>query len=190
MSDEHLLETPLDGRVVYRGSYLSLRVDRVRDAAGATHTREVVEHPGAVAIVAVDGGEVLFVRQFRHAAGQVMLEIPAGTLDRLPDGSIEPPDTAAPRELAEETGVRAARWRKIGTFWTAPGFASEEMHLYLASDLHPLEDYAGPEPDEHLELVRLPWREAVARCVRGEIHDAKTIVGLLTLARLIDAGAL
>ena len=190
MSDEHLAETPVDQRVVYQGSYLSLRVDHVRDAGGATRTREVVDHPGAIAVVAVDGGDVLLVRQFRHPAGQVLLELPAGTLDRRPDGTIEPPDAAAPRELAEETGFRAASWRRLGTFWTAPGFASEEMHLYLARGLHPLDGYAGPEPDEHLELVRLPWREAVARCERGEIHDAKTIAGLLLFARLAEAGAL
>lgn len=190
MNDSDLVETPLDRRVVYEGGYLSLRVDHVRDASGVVHTREVVEHPGAVAMLALDEGDVFFVRQYRHAAGQLMLEIPAGTLDRQPDGSIEAPDLAAARELAEETGFQAAHWRLLGTFWTAPGFASERMHLYLARGLRPVADYAGPEPDEHLELVRLPWREALARCLRGEFRDAKTIVGVLRLAWLAESGEL
>jgi ADP-ribose pyrophosphatase len=121
---------------------------------------------------------------------KVILEIPAGTLDRLPDGSIEDPTLAAPRELGEETGHRAGTWRLLGRFWTAPGFTEERMHLYLATDLEPLAEYRGPDIDEYLDLVRLPWREAVAMAEAGEIEDAKTLLGLLWLARLADAGEL
>jgi ADP-ribose pyrophosphatase len=124
------------------------------------------------------------VRQFRAAVGQTLLEIPAGTRDRHEDGSFEDPDRTAPRELAEETGHQAAEWRKLGIFYTAPGFATEEMHLYLARGLTAIPDYAGPDADEHLDVVRLPWRQAVQLAVEGEIRDAKTLVALLWLDRL------
>jgi ADP-ribose pyrophosphatase len=115
-----------------------------------------------------------------------MLEIPAGTLDRVePAGTIEDPERAAPRELEEETGYRAASWRKLATFWTVPGFASELMHLYLATDLAPAhKDRLGPDEDERLDLVRMPFDEAIAAVERGEICDAKSIVGLFWVARL------
>jgi ADP-ribose pyrophosphatase len=149
-----------------------------------------VEHPGAVCIVPILDEDVLMVRQYRTPIGKVLLELPAGTLDRLPDGSIEEPDRAAPRELGEETGYRAASWRPLGSFWSAPGFTEELMHLYLATDLVPLAEYSGPDADERLEVRRVPWREAVAWAEAGEIRDAKSLVGLLRLARLADAGEL
>ena len=124
------------------------------------------------------------VRQWRVAAGQALLEIPAGTLDVADDGSIEDPDLAARRELEEETGMRAGTWRLLARFYTAPGFTSELMHLYLATDLRPADGHRlGPDEDEHLLLERLPWRDALAAAERGEIADAKSLVGLLWLAR-------
>jgi ADP-ribose pyrophosphatase len=122
-----------------------------------------------------------------------MLEIPAGTLDFVDraKGVVEDHALAAPRELEEETGYRAGSWRRLGEFWTAPGFATELMHLYFATNLRPAHDEAdrlGPDEDEHLELVRLPWRDAVDAATSGRIVDAKSIVGLLWLARLKDAG--
>ncbi len=190
MPDEHLIETSVDRRVVHEGRFITFRVDTIEDPDGRRHTREVVAHPGAIVVIPLLGEEVLMVRQFRHPVGRVILELPAGTLDRMPDGSTEPPDDAAPRELGEETGHRAGTWRSLGRFWTAPGFTDELMHLYLATDLEPIEGYSGPDVDEHLEVVRFPWREAVAMVERGQIQDAKTIVGLLRLARLADAGGL
>jgi ADP-ribose pyrophosphatase len=190
MSDEHLIERTLERRILHEGRFITFRIDTIEDADGGTHTREVVAHPGAVCVIPVLAAEVLMVRQFRTPIGEVLLELPAGTLDRRPDGSIEPPDEAAPRELGEETGYRASRWRKLGEFWTAPGFADERMHLYLASELEPLEGYQGPDVDERLELRRLDWHTAVAMAADGRITDAKSIIGLLRLARLVDAGEL
>lgn len=143
-----------------------------------------------MAIVALDEEDrVLLVRQWRTAAGRAMLEIPAGTLDVDAAGSIEDHAMAAPRELEEETGHRATRWRLLASFWTAPGFATELMHLYLATGLSStLEDRLGPDADERLDLVRLPWREAVGLAVDGSIVDAKSILGLLWLERLKAAG--
>jgi ADP-ribose pyrophosphatase len=188
MDDSRLLERTIDRRVVLEGGYLTVRVDTIEDAEGRRHKRELVIHPGAVAILAIDQGQVLMVRQFRTPVGRVLLEIPAGTLDRQPDGSIEDPEVAAPRELGEETGFSAASWRKIGRFFTAPGFASEEMHLYVAADLSPIPGYAGPETDERLDLRRIPWREAVELAENGTIVDAKSICGLFWLDRLVSRG--
>jgi ADP-ribose pyrophosphatase len=190
MSDEHLREDVVARRLVHEGKFMRFRLDTIRGPDGREHSREIVDHPGAVAVLPLLGDELLLVRQWRLAADRAMLEIPAGTLDRRDDGTIEPPDEAAPRELAEETGHTARTWRKLGRFWTAPGFATEEMHLYLATDLVPVEGYAGPEPDERLDLVRVPWRDAVDMVETGGIVDAKTLVGLLWLARLSDRGEL
>jgi ADP-ribose pyrophosphatase len=188
MDDRRLLEKTVEQRVVLEGGYLTVRVDTIEDAEGRRHRRELVIHPGAVAILAIDRGEVLMVRQYRTPVGRVLLEIPAGTLDRAPDGSIEDPEVAAPRELGEETGFSAASWRKIGRFFTAPGFASEEMHLYLATDLTPIPGYAGPEIDERLDLRRVPWQQAVLFAENGTIADAKSICGLFWLDRLVSRG--
>jgi ADP-ribose pyrophosphatase len=138
--------------------------------------------------VAIDPDDnVLLVHQWRTPARQVLLEIPAGTLD-VDDatGETEDPDLAARRELEEETGYRAETWQKLAEFWTAPGFASEKMHLYLATDLVPAhpDERLGPDEDEHLRLERRPFTEAVEALERGEIADAKSIAALLWAARL------
>ncbi len=185
-----LAESVVASRVIHRGHYLELRLDTIERADGTRHEREVIGHPGAVAVVALDDEErVLLVRQWRLPAGRALLEIPAGTLDRDPaTGTVEDPQRAAPRELEEETGYRADRWERLGSFWTAPGFATELMHLYVATGLRPADgDRLGPDEDEALELVRLPWREAVAAAEAGEIADAKSIVGLFWLARRMEA---
>ena len=186
-SDHHLRETIVATEVLHRGHYLTFRIDTVERADGTRAQREICGHPGAVAILALDADDrVLLVRQWRTAAGGTLVEIPAGTLDVDPTtGEIEDHASAAPRELEEETGQRAGSWRHLTSFWTAPGFATELMHLYLATDLRPAhEDRLGPDEDERLELVRMPWPEAVRAVERGEFADAKSILGLLWLARL------
>jgi len=188
-SDDPLEEQVVDTRLVHRGRYLDVRIDTIRRADGSTGTRDVVRHPGAVAVLALDeDSRLLLVRQWRIPAGRAMLEIPAGTLD-VHEGVTEDPDIAARRELEEETGSRASTWRRLASFWTAPGFATELMYLYLAEDLRDAdEDRRGPDADERLELERVPWPEAVAMAERGEIADAKSLVGLFWLARRRGAG--
>jgi ADP-ribose pyrophosphatase len=187
-SEDDLREDLVESRVLHTGRYLTFRVDTVRRADGTTATRDVAGHPGAVAVVAVDDQDnVLLVRQYRHPAGAVLLEIPAGTLDPDPsrEGGVEDPADAAVRELEEETGYRAEHWQLLTSFWTAPGFATEEMYLYLATGLRPAHaDRRGPDEDERLNVVSVPWRVALAMAEQGEIHDAKSLVGLLWLSRL------
>ncbi len=188
-AEAELREETVASRVVHRGRTMTFRVDTVERPDGTRHGREIVGHPGAVAIVAIDAlDRVLLVRQYRTAAARTLLEIPAGTLDVDPvTGAVEDPDLAAPRELEEETGVRADTWRKLGVFWTAPGFATELMHLYLATGLRPARgDRLTPDDDEALQLVRVSLAEAVAAAEDGRIVDAKSIVGLLRVARLAD----
>jgi ADP-ribose pyrophosphatase len=138
-------------------------------------------------VIAIDDDDrVLLVRQWRTPAAAVLLEIPAGTLDVDDAGETEDPDLAARRELEEETGYRAGTWQKLAAFWTAPGFASERMHLYLATDLVPAhpDERLGPDEDEHLRLERRPFVDALAAVDTGEIADAKSIAGLLWVDRL------
>ncbi len=189
---EELRERLLDSRVLHRGHYLTFRIDRVERPDGTVAVRDVCGHPGAVSVLALDDDErLMLVRQWRHPAGRALLEIPAGTLDIDPvTGAIEDHALAAPRELEEETGMRAGEWQLLTSFWTAPGFATELMHLYLATGLSPAnDDRLGPDEDERLHLVKMPWRQAVAMAMAGEIEDAKSLVGLLWLARVMEADA-
>jgi ADP-ribose pyrophosphatase len=163
----------------------------VERADGTRAVRDIAGHPGAVAIVALDDeGRVALVRQWRLPAGRALLEIPAGGLDVAADGTKEDPLLAAPRELEEETGLRARTWRPLAEFYTAPGFTDELMFLSLATELEPVADDGrlGPDEDERLILEWRPWREAVAAARNGEICDAKSIVGLLLLERMIERG--
>ncbi|HEY7024849.1 MAG TPA: NUDIX hydrolase [Candidatus Limnocylindrales bacterium] len=182
---EHLVER----HVVHKGTYMEFAVDTVRGADGRNHTRDVVLHPGAVTIVAIlPDRQVLLVRQYRHAAGEALLELPAGTLDRQPDGSMEDRLLAAKRELTEETSYHAGKWRQLSTFFTAPGFASELMTMFLATEVSEDPDYKGPDPDERLELQRMPFNEALALARNNQFRDAKTILGLFEVEALARAG--
>jgi ADP-ribose pyrophosphatase len=189
--DDPLRERLIDSEVLRQGRILEFRVDTIQTADGHRSTREIAGHPGGVCMVAIDPEDrVLFVRQWRHAIGGPLLEIPAGTLDRGRDGTIEDHALAAARELEEETGSRAARWEYLGGFYTAPGFTSEQMHLYLATDLHAADgETLHPDEDERLELYPIPFADALAMAERGEIRDAKSLVALFWVARLRGAGA-
>ena len=185
--DDPLEEQVVESETVHRGRYLEFRVDTIERADGSRGTRDVVGHPGAVAVLALDArGRLLLVRQWRIPARQALLEIPAGTLD-IEDGGTEDPDVAVRRELEEETGHRATTWRRLASFWTAPGFASELMHLYLATGLDGVaddDDRLTPDEDERLELSRVTIDEALVLVDTGVISDAKTILGILWLDRL------
>jgi ADP-ribose pyrophosphatase len=161
---------PDETRTVYEGGLLSVTVER-----WGAHEREIVEHPGAVAIVAVDReGCVTLVRQLREATRAHLLELPAGTLERG-----ESPLECARRELAEETGLTGDDWREAATFWTTPGFCRERMTLFVAEGVQP--GQARPDEDESFELVRWPVEEVGERL--GEVEDAKTLAGLLLYLR-------
>ncbi|HUZ02507.1 MAG TPA: NUDIX hydrolase [Thermomicrobiaceae bacterium] len=176
-------EEMVDSRREFDGKLIRVRVDTVRLPDGSERRREVAEHPGAVAILPVlPGGELVLVRQYRYAVGRTLLEVPAGT--REPDESTE---ACAHRELAEETGFRASNLRELVRFYVSPGWATEELVAYVASDLEPGE--ARPEDDERLEVVAVRPEEVSDLIARGEIGDAKTIVALLAhLGLRLDTG--
>jgi len=158
---------PDESRVVYDGKLVDVTLER-----WGKYEREIVEHPGAVAVVAVDrDGMLTLVRQRREAARKELLELPAGTLE---DG--ESPLDCARRELEEETGLTGGSWRERAVFYTTPGFCRELMHLFFAEGVEP--GPSRPEDDEQLELVRWPKADLESRL--REIEDAKTLVGLLT----------
>jgi ADP-ribose pyrophosphatase len=159
----------------FSGKLISVRVDRVELANGHTATREVVDHPGAVGILAWDGARLAMVRQWRHPAGEAMLEIPAGTLDPG-----EAPRATAERELGEECGLAAATWEQGPSFFTAPGFCTERLSLFLATDLRE-DTFESPE-DEELEMEWLPLADAIAAVDDGRVIDAKSVAGILWLA--------
>jgi ADP-ribose pyrophosphatase len=185
-----LEEQVVERALIHRGRYLEFRVDTIERADGSRGTRDVVGHPGAISVLALDDDDrLLLVRQWRIPAGRAMLEIPAGTLD-VHDGVTEDPDLAARRELEEETGHRATTWRRLSSFWTAPGFATELMHLYLATGIAGADDddRLTPDEDERLELRHVTIDEALALVDAGEISDAKTILGILWLDRLRRSG--
>jgi ADP-ribose pyrophosphatase len=158
---------------VYEGRVVNLRVDRVRLPGGRITTREIVEHRGAVAIVALDEGEnVLLVSQFRSAVGEELLELPAGTLEPGEDTR-----TCAFRELQEETGYVAEHLEELYVFYASPGFSDERIWLYLASGLE--QRTQDTEGDEVIEVVKLPLDKALEMVRMGEICDGKSILGLI-----------
>ena len=163
----------LESRRIYEGRTISLRVDTLAIDGGETVPREVVEHKGAVVIVALDSkGNVLLVRQYRHPTGERLLELPAGTLEHG-----EEPMATAIRELQEETGFFPETIVPAGSFYTAPGFCTELMHLFFARDLRP--QSLPADIDEDIELVPTGLGRAKELVLSGEIKDAKSIVGIL-----------
>ncbi|MGB3696975.1 MAG: NUDIX hydrolase [Gordonia sp. (in: high G+C Gram-positive bacteria)] len=170
----------VSSRTEYAGAILALRVDEVTMPGGRTARREVVEHHGAVAVVARDDdGRIAMVRQYRHPLGRRLLELPAGLLDGGPD---EDPLTAAQRELAEEADLAADRWQTLVDLAVSPGFTDEALRVYLAEGLHHLD--AAPRHDEEADLVVewIPLAEAVALALSGQIVNATAAAGVLALA--------
>ncbi|MBC7229551.1 MAG: NUDIX hydrolase [Actinobacteria bacterium] len=175
-------EETLERRTVFEGKVVRLYLDRVLLPDGREAEREVVLHRGAVGMVALDGeGHVFLVRQYRHAPGEHLVEIPAGKLDAGED-----PLECARRELQEEVGCAAESWHLLASFYTSPGFSDEVLHLYLARGLTRGE--AAPDEDEFLEVMRVPLEDALAMVARGEIRDSKTVAGI-ALASLYLAGS-
>jgi ADP-ribose pyrophosphatase len=187
-ADAALEQKVLERSVVHRGRYLTMERLIARTPGGDDVIRDIVVHPGAVVIAPLDSqGQLLLVTQYRLPAGGALLELPAGTLDEH-DGEVEDPLAAAHRELEEETGFRAGSMERIGGFWSAPGFSTEYLTLYLATDLHAAgEDRLAPDLDEDLRLVVLPLADAVEAVEAGLIEDAKSIAGILQVARRLGA---
>jgi ADP-ribose pyrophosphatase len=159
-------------RSIYQGKVLHLTVEDVKLPNGATARLEIAHHPGGAAIVAIDSSNrVCLLRQYRHAAGDWIIELPAGKLDNR-----EPPLQCAQRELAEEAGVDARHWESLGDFLSSPGVLTEVIHVFLARDLHPSD--ARPEDHEVFQVHWTPLDEALALAASGRIRDGKTLVGL------------
>jgi 8-oxo-dGTP pyrophosphatase MutT (NUDIX family) len=164
--------TPIASQHVHTGRIIQVSTERLLYNNGREYDLDFVRHPGAAAVVAVDGsGRVCLVRQYRHGVEDFLWEIPAGKLDPG-----EAPEACAVRELAEETGVQARRWTPLGQFLPAPGIFTEVIHLYLARDL--TVGAPAPDADEELEIQWLPIEEAAGMVLRGEWSDGKTGLAL------------
>ena len=173
----------ISSKLSYKGKVFSVFTDKVLEPSGNINTRDVIRHNGSVVILAVDESknpkdpDIIFERQYRHAAGQFLIELPAGR--------VEPNEStlaAAKREMIEETGYRAKRWTLLTKYFASPGFLGEWMQLYLARDIR--EGASKPEADENIEVFRMPLSEALALVAANKIHDGKTLIGLM----LYDAG--
>ncbi|MBE7010445.1 MAG: NUDIX hydrolase [Ruminococcaceae bacterium] len=168
-----LIEKTISQEEIFKGKIITLRRDTVSLPNGSEATREVVEHPGGVAVVAVnDDGEVYMVRQFRYPFGEVIMEIPAGKLDAGED-----PFACCVRELEEETGLSAQKYDYLGKFMVSPGFCREWIHIYLARELSVGD--AHLDPDEFLEVEKIPMDTLMDMVMHNELQDGKTVIGIL-----------
>ena len=179
--DRNLKERRLSREDRFTGRILTVHVDTVELPNGGTALREVADHPGGVAVLALDGeNNVLTVTQYRYPFGRTLLEIPAGKLD----GPGEDPYEAGLRELREETGAVPGRYESLGRILPSPGCYGEILHLYLARDLRMEEQQL--DEDEFLNVERVPFEEMVRRCLSGEIEDAKTVAAVLKAKILLN----
>lgn len=177
-----LYERTISSETIYRGKIVNLRVDQVELPNGNSTSREVVEHAGAVAVVPVtEKNEIIMVRQYRYPAGRVLLEVPAGRIEKGED-----PAFCAERELREETGFKAGEMSLLYSYYTTPGFSDEKLHLYLARELVQLG--SRPDEDEFINIDCVPIEKALEMVDRGEIIDAKSIIGVLAAKREIAKG--
>jgi ADP-ribose pyrophosphatase len=179
----------ISSKLAFKGKVFSVVSDKVEEANGHIHTRDVIRHNGSVVILAVDESkdpldpEIVFERQYRHAAGRTLIELPAGRCE-----AHESPLAAAKRELIEETGYRAKRWTLLTKYFASPGFLGEWMQIYLARGIRP--GVAAPEPDETIEVFRLSLSEALALVTSQKIYDGKTLIGLLLYDAARRSGSL
>jgi ADP-ribose pyrophosphatase len=173
----------VSSKLSFKGRVFNVYTDTIEEPDGHRHIKDVIRHNGSVVMLAVDertnpaDPDVILERQYRHAAGQYLIELPAGSRD-----AGEAPLAAAKRELIEETGYRAKKWTMLLRYFASPGFLGEWMQIYLARDIR--EGVATPELDEHIEILRMPLSQAMKMVAEGKIHDGKTLVGL----SLYDAG--
>ncbi len=159
----------------FQGRAFKLRLDYLQTPDGRDVVYEIIEHPGAVTIIPLDEEHrILFIKQYRPATGEVLLELPAGTLNPGED-----PQVCAEREVREETGMAARQMEKLGELWLAPGYSTEKLRFFLATGLYesPLEQ----DDDEFIEVERIPYLDALEMAARGEIVDGKSLAGLLLL---------
>jgi ADP-ribose pyrophosphatase len=167
--------------IIHEGRKIKVAIDTSTGPNGETIRRDLILHPGAVVILPViDRNHICLLRNHRFVIGETLWEVPAGTLEPG-----EPVETAAARELEEETGYSANRWRKLGHFFPSPGCMNEKMHLFVAEDLTP--GPARPEPDEELEAKTVAWSDALRMATDGTIHDLKTVAAILMWERLRGA---
>jgi ADP-ribose pyrophosphatase len=168
----------ISSKLAYKGKVFSVFTDKVQEPGGHINTRDVIRHNGSIVILAVDESQdpndpdIILERQYRHATGQTLIELPAG---RVEPG--EATLAAAKRELIEETGYRAKRWTLLTRYFASPGFLGEWMQIYLARNIR--EGIATPEPDENIQVFRLKLSQALALAAANKIHDGKTLIGLL-----------
>ena len=173
----------LSSKTVYSGKVFWVTSDEVLEPGGIRARRDVVRHNGSVVILAIDDRknpddpDVLLIRQYRHAAGQFLLELPAGRIE--PGEKLMP---AAKRELLEETGYRAKRWSRLVQYYASPGFVAESMDILLAEDLVAAPGEGTPDEDEHIEVHPTPLSEAVRLALTGKLHDGKSLIGVLYYA--------
>ncbi len=174
------IEKTMKSEKIYEGKVLNLRIDTVELPDKKYSKREIVEHPGAVAIAPItDDGHVILVKQYRKAIEKEILEIPAGKIEIGED-----PKSCAIRELKEETGITAEKVELMFEYYTSPGFCDEKMYFFIAKDL--VEGEAKPDTDEYIEVEKIKLEELVAKVNKGEIVDSKTIIGILTANRIIN----
>jgi len=179
----------ISSKLSYKGKVFSVFTDKVEEPGGSINTRDVIRHSGSVVILAIDESQdpknpiVILERQYRHAAGQFLLELPAGRIE--PN---EAPLAAAKREMIEETGFRAKRWSLMCKYFASPGFLGEWMQIYLARDIR--EGTAQPEADEQIEILRLPLSQVLNLIAENKIHDGKTLIGIISLDQAIRNGSL
>jgi ADP-ribose pyrophosphatase len=173
----------LSSKTVYQGKVFWVTSDEVLEPGGIRARRDVVRHNGSVVILAIDDRknpddpEVMLIRQYRHAAGQFLMELPAGRIE--PGEKLLP---AAKRELLEETGYRAKKWTKLVRYYASPGFVAESMDILLAEDLVHAPGEGTPDEDEHIEVHPTSLSEAVRLALTGKLHDGKSLIGILFYA--------